>query len=225
LHKYDYDVLRYSNAFEFENWIIHQFGGMGNAKQRGDYGLDGKMPDNTPIQVKRSDDIGRNVVDNFFAAIQRSDKKLFEKNIAESKPVGYIIAFSFGKGANGEVARLKLRENVIIELITVEKIVPIAKRPTISVCVAELSRDDNGMCGIEFNAKGQSESGIEFYSWDFHYESEEGFKADIMIDRDGRQAIKLKEGVYTIAVKVVDIDGLEGVEIINLNINDKIERT
>jgi site-specific DNA-methyltransferase (adenine-specific) len=57
LHKYDYDTLRNSNAFEFESWIVQQFGGTSNAKQRSDFGLDGKMPDNTPIQVKRSDNI------------------------------------------------------------------------------------------------------------------------------------------------------------------------
>jgi DNA modification methylase len=64
LHKYDYDTLRYKNAFEFESWIVQQFGGTSNTKQRGDFGLDGKMLDNTPIQVKRSDNIGRNIIDN-----------------------------------------------------------------------------------------------------------------------------------------------------------------
>ena len=61
------------------------------------------MPDSTLVQVKRSDNIGRNVIDNFFAAVQRSDKKLFDKNVADRKPVGHIIAFSFGKGAVQEV--------------------------------------------------------------------------------------------------------------------------
>lgn len=65
LHKYDYDTLRSKDAFEFENWIIGQFGGTGNVRQRGDSGLDGRMPDNTPVQVKRSENVGRNVVDNF----------------------------------------------------------------------------------------------------------------------------------------------------------------
>jgi hypothetical protein len=41
LYKYDYDTLRYKDAFEFENWILQQFGGTGNVKQRGDFGLDG----------------------------------------------------------------------------------------------------------------------------------------------------------------------------------------
>ena len=108
LHKYDYDTLRYGNALEFESWIVQQFGGASNTKQRNDFGIDGKMPDNTPIQVKRSENIGRNVIDNFLSAVKRADKKLYDKNIEDKKPIGYIIAFSFGRGAIEEVARLKL---------------------------------------------------------------------------------------------------------------------
>jgi len=224
LHKYDYDTLRYANAFEFENWIVQQFGGTSNTKQRNDFGLDGKTSDNTPIQVKRSDNIGRNVIDNFFAAVQRSDKKLFDKNVENRKPVGYIIAFSFGKGAVEEVARLKLKEDIIIELVTVEKIVPIAKKPTITVDINELARDEKGIREIEFVASGQSEAGIEFYSWDFEYNSEKGFKADVMIDKEGKQIAKLKAGLHNIAVKVIDNDGLESVEVVKLKVNGTVER-
>ena len=224
LHKYDYDTLRNSNAFEFENWIVQQFGGINNTKQRGDFGLDGKMPDNTPIQVKRSDNIGRNVIDNFFAAVQRSDKQLFDRNIESHKPVGYIIAFSFGKGAVEEVARLKLKESVIIELVTVDKIVPIAKKPTIAVEINELLRDAKGIREIEFVATGQSEAGIEFYSWDFEYNAEKGFRASVIIDKEGKQRAKLKAGLHNIAVKVVDNDGLEGVEVVKLKVNGKVEK-
>jgi hypothetical protein len=42
-------------------------------KRHGDFGLDGKMPDNIPIQVKRSDNIGRNVIDNFMSAVERKE--------------------------------------------------------------------------------------------------------------------------------------------------------
>ncbi|MDR2585047.1 MAG: hypothetical protein LBC84_02340 [Prevotellaceae bacterium] len=224
LYKYDYDTLRYQNAFEFEEWIVQQFGGTSNTKQRNDFGLDGKMPDNTPIQVKRSDNIGRNVIDNFFAAVQRSDKRLFDKNIAEKQPVGYIIAFSFGKGAVQEAARLKLEENIIIRLVNVEDIVPIAKKPTLTVQVNELQRDDKGVLIVEFIANGQSDSGIEFYSWDFHYDAQMGFQPIVMIDKEGRQAIKLTPGLYTVAVKVFDNDGLENTEIIKLTVNDTVER-
>jgi len=226
LHKYDYDTLRYSNAFEFENWIVQQFGGTSNAKQRGDFGLDGKMPDNTPIQVKRSDNIGRNTIDNFKSAIERYDKRLSDKNKEEQNPVGYMIAFSFGRGAVEEVARLKLEENIIIELVTVDKIVPIAKKPTVKVEIREMSRDEEkGTREIEFIAFGQSEAGIEFYSWNFNYNSEQGFKADVMIDKAGRQTSKFKAGQHDIAVKVVDNDGLESIEVIKLKVNGTTERT
>ena len=84
LHKYDYDTLRFKDAFEFENFIVTAYGGRPNTKQRSDLGLDGKTLDYVPIQVKRSDVIGRNVIDNFHSAIQRNDKKLYEKNKSES---------------------------------------------------------------------------------------------------------------------------------------------
>jgi hypothetical protein len=138
LRVYDYDVLRKESAFAFETWIIKEFGGEGNVKQRGDFGLDGKMPDNPPIQVKRSDNIGRNVIDNFLSAVQRYDKKLFDKNVAEGKPVGYIIAFSFGKGAVEERSRLKNTQNIIIEFILVSDIVSYDKKPKVSLTASEI---------------------------------------------------------------------------------------
>jgi hypothetical protein len=164
-------------------------------------------------------------IDNFFAAVQRSDKRLFDKNIVNNKPVGYIIAFSFGKGAVEEVARLRLRENIIIELVTVDKIVPIAKKPTLTIEINELNRDTKGIREIEFIAAGTSEAGIEFYSWDFEYNMERGFKASIIIDKNGKQQRKLKAGLHTVAVKVVDNDGLESIEVIKLKVNGTVERT
>jgi len=106
LQKYDYNKLRYEEPFEFESWIIEQFGGEPNVKKRGDLGLDGKK-DGVPIQVKRSDGIGRSVVDNFLSAVKRADKKLYDKNIKDKKPVGYIIVFSFFIWNVAEVAELK----------------------------------------------------------------------------------------------------------------------
>lgn len=223
LHKYDYDTLRYKDAFEFENFIVNAFGGRPNTKQRGDLGLDGKTLDNVPIQVKRSDGIGRNVIDNFHSAIQRYDKKLYEKNKTEMKPAGFIIAFSFGKGAIEEVARLKNKENIIIKLVTVEDIIPIAKKPTLSVVISDKGKDKKGLREIEFTATGNSAAGIEFYSWDFDYKDDK-FKAEILLDKTGKQTWKFKAGLHQIAVKVVDNDGLESTEIIKLKVNGVLER-
>jgi len=224
LQKYDYNKLRYEDAFEFEDWIVRQFGGEPNVKKRGDLGLDGRR-DGVPIQVKRSDGIGRNVVDNFFAAVQRDDKKLYEKNKKVKKPVGYIIAFSFSKGAIEEVARLKNRENVIIELVTVDRIVPIADGPTdVMVKMREVSRDTKGNAVIEFIAKGKSESGIEFYTWDFDYDVEQGFKFFVIIDKIGKQVHSFSAGEHIIAVKAVDNDGLESIETFKIKVNGVVKK-
>jgi hypothetical protein len=224
LHKYDYDTLRYKDAFHFESWIVTQFGGQPNVKQRGDLGMDGKAADGAPIQVKRSDGIGRNVIDNFHSALQRYDKRLYDKSITEGSPAGYIIAFSFGRGAIEEVARLKNKENVIISLVEVGSIVPISKKPAITVEIVELERDKKGIRELEFRATGSSDAGIEFYSWDWDYNEQTGFKPEVIIEKQGIQRQKFKPGTHQIAVKVVDNDGLENIEIIKLKVNGQVEK-
>ena len=232
LHKYDYHTLRYKDAFEFETWIVGQFGGIANTKQRGDFGLDGRTKDNQAIQVKRSDDIGRNVIDNFYSAVQRHDKAGFERNKTDKKPVGFIIAFSFGKGAIQEVARLKNEENVLIDLVKVENIVAIAKKPKISVEIKDLGSPASAkgevakkelLREIAFVATAESEAGIEFFAWDFAYESPK-FAPEIYFDKDGKQSYKFKAGMHHIAVKVVDNEGLESLEVIKLKVNGVVER-
>ncbi|MEY4768387.1 MAG: hypothetical protein RL637_1026 [Pseudomonadota bacterium] len=225
LHKYDYDTLRYKNAFEFEKFIVQQFGGISNTKQRNDLGLDGKTQDGIPIQVKRSDNIGRNVIDNFKSACERFDKTLFDKHKLENKPVGFIIAFSFGKGAIEEVARLKNQDNIVIELKKVEDIIPIAKKPTIQLQFNDGGLNAKNLREIEFIATAESEVGIEFFAWDFNYDIEKGFKAEIMMDKIGKQLYAFKAGHYQIAVKVVDNDGLENIEILKLKINGVINHS
>jgi DNA modification methylase len=226
LHKYDYDTLRYKDAFEFETWIVGQFGGIANTKQRGDLGMDGRTRDGKPIQVKRSDNIGRNVIDNFVSACKRYDKTLFEQKQHANESVGVIIAFSFGKGAVQEVARLKNEENIIIQLVTVEEIIPIAKKPILTVEFTDLGLDKKQLREIEFVAIGESAAGIEFYSWDWNYNEQEGiFKPEMLRDKEGKQTQKFKAGSYCIAVKVVDNDGLESLEIIKLKVNGHIEKT
>jgi len=219
LHKYDYDTLRHSNAFEFESWIIQQLGGIPNLKQRNDFGLDGRTSAGIPIQVKRSDNIGRNIIDNFKSACERFDKNLFDNNKTEGKSIGILIAFSFGKGAIQEVARLKNQENTIIELLKVDEIVPIAKKPKLRVEFTDLGLDAKGLREIEFTAFGESEVGIEFYAWNFNYNALEGFKADVIIDKIGKQIEKFSSGSHQIAVKVVDNEGLESLEVIELKVN------
>jgi site-specific DNA-methyltransferase (adenine-specific) len=239
LHKYDYDKLRYADAFEFETWIIEQFGGSPQNKRGGDSGVDGKtgtmlkLEDNkprevaagTPIQVKRSEKIGVNVVKNFSVSAKQYNNSLFEHNKATGNPVGYIIAFSFSRGAVQEVARLRNREHIIIDLVNVDNIVPISKKPDLVVTINELSRDAKGMREIEFIAAGNSDAGIEFYSWDFTYNAEKGFVPSVIRDTEGKQTTTLTAGIHHIAVKAVDNNGLESIEVIKLKVNGVVERS
>jgi len=97
--------------FEFQNWCVGALGGTVNPKKVGDKGIDGfTFMHRYPIQVKQSEGIGRNVVDNFETALQRAKQDM-----------GYIIAFSFGKGAYEEVAEAKQR-GLHIDLLTVDKL-------------------------------------------------------------------------------------------------------
>ena len=97
--------------FEFQNWVFEKLHGRVNPRKTGDMGIDGWIELDCPVQVKQSEDVGRNVVDNFETAIRRMNKNR-----------GVIVALSFGKGAYEEVARVKNDEMVEIRLKTVEEI-------------------------------------------------------------------------------------------------------
>ena len=105
------DDLKKLPPFEFQNWCVGALGGTVNSKKVGDMGIDGFTFFNRyPIQVKQSENVGRNVVDNFETALKR-----------DKKDKGFIIALSFSKGAYEEVARIK-KEGLFIELLTVDKL-------------------------------------------------------------------------------------------------------
>lgn len=118
------DDLRALKPFEFQNWIIERINGTHAPRRSGDMGIDGwSFLTHDPIQVKQSDGIGRNVIDNFETAITRDERKK-----------GYVIAFSFGRGAVEEVARAKGKAGLEIELVTVQSLLdrthPLAHEPT-----------------------------------------------------------------------------------------------
>ncbi len=115
--------LRELKPFEFQNWVLDEIGGRVSRKKVGDMGLNGHLiktlwHEKAGIQVKQSDRVGRNVVDNFETALRR-DK--YQK--------GYIVAFSFTKGAYEEVARVKNKGELEITLITIKELLD--KRKTL----------------------------------------------------------------------------------------------
>jgi hypothetical protein len=101
--------LKALKPFEFQNWIVDRINGIQANRKSGDMGIDGwTFMIHDPVQIKQSDSVGRNVIDNFETAIERAGKKR-----------GFIIAFSFTRGSHEEVARVK-QKGVEIHLVTVE---------------------------------------------------------------------------------------------------------
>ena len=105
--------------FEFQNWAIRKFFGTHSPRKSGDMGIDGySFMVGNPIQVKRSYDVGRNVVDNFETAMRRGGHDM-----------GYIVGFSFTRNAREEVARARVQDDMDIRLVTVEQLLDEARLP------------------------------------------------------------------------------------------------
>ena len=105
------DELKALEPFQFQNWVVDRIGGVPSSKKTDDKGVNGyTFMVREPIQVKQSENIGVNIVNSFETAIRKTHKQ-----------IGYIIAFSFGKGAYEEAARAKLEENLDIKLVRVDE--------------------------------------------------------------------------------------------------------
>jgi Restriction endonuclease len=105
--------LRALAPFEFQHWIIQRVSGHESPRRTADMGVDGySFMERLPIQVKQSERVGRNVVDNFETAIRR-----------EGKHKGYIVAFSYTRGAMEEVARLRREGELEIVLVRVADVI------------------------------------------------------------------------------------------------------
>lgn len=112
--------LRALKPFEFQNWIVSKLYGTHSARRVHDMGIDGySFFTRDPIQVKQSFGVGRNVVDNFQTAIRRA-----------GHTEGWIIAFSFTRGAHEEAARARKDEGLDIKLVKVQEVLLQVRRPT-----------------------------------------------------------------------------------------------
>lgn len=126
------EELRTYPAFEFQNWAIIALGGVPNKIKVRDMGIDGKLypiedikkekkegldlfgdiDRYIPIQVKRTDQVGRPDIEKFEVAMKR-DKR--EK--------GIVIGFDFSRDALKEIRRVEREEGLFIEPKTVNQIV------------------------------------------------------------------------------------------------------
>ncbi len=132
------EELRVYPAFEFQNWVINALGGVPNKIKVRDMGIDGKLypiedikkekkPANKylgdknlfgdidryiPIQVKRTDQVGRPDIENFEVAMKR-----------DKRDKGIVIGFDFSRDALKEIRRAEREEDLFIEPKTVNQIV------------------------------------------------------------------------------------------------------
>ena len=103
--------LKKLSDWAFQNWVVERIAGTPSPKKSDDKGVDGyTFMTREPIQVKQSEGVGRNVVDNFQTAIRR-----------KQKTTGYIFAFSFVKGAYEEASRAKQEDGIDIKLIRIDE--------------------------------------------------------------------------------------------------------
>lgn len=111
------DDLHQMSPLDFQQWVIGRVNGHERGRHSGDMGIDGyEFFERLPIQVKQSERVGRNVVDNFETAVER-----------DGKHRGYIVAFSFTKGAREEAARVRRQGKVEIVLVKAEDVLRVGE--------------------------------------------------------------------------------------------------
>jgi hypothetical protein len=126
------EELRQYPPFEFQNWAINAIGGMPSRVRSRDMGIDGRLYpvediskvkkegqdlfgqiDNyIPIQVKRTDQVGRPDIEKFETVMKR-----------DRRTKGIFVGFSYSADAEKEVRRAERDEGLDIELITVDGII------------------------------------------------------------------------------------------------------
>lgn len=65
---------------------------------------------------------------------------------------------------------------------------------------------------------------INIDGFDYDEAKNKGLKPEILLDKTGTQTRKFKPSQHTVAVKVVENDGLENVEVIRIKVNGVVTR-
>ena len=109
--------LRQLGPFEFQHWIVQRVLGEQSPRKTADKGIDGySFFERLPIQVKQKERVGRPELDAFETAIRR-----------EKKHKGFLVAFSFSKGAIEGAALARKERNIQIVPVKVEDVVQVGE--------------------------------------------------------------------------------------------------
>jgi hypothetical protein len=104
--------LRILAPIEFQNWVIQRLSGKASSLRDSRFGIDAYTAEGYPIQIKQSDNIGRNVIEKFASVMGR----IKAKN-------GIIIAFSFADDAIRGIVRARINYRVEIKKVTVKELI------------------------------------------------------------------------------------------------------
>jgi hypothetical protein len=110
--------LRKLTSSEFQNWVLKKMSGKSSSQSDAHMGIDGYTIDGTPILIRQTDDIDRNEIEKFAAAMGRHNAKN-----------GTIVAFNFGTDAVRGRVRAKLNYGREIQMITVRELIEGRNRP------------------------------------------------------------------------------------------------
>lgn len=97
---------------EFQNWVLKRMNGKPASTSDTRTGIDGYTLDGQPVSIKQADNVGRNVIENFAAAMGRHKSKS-----------GTIVAFSFDNDAVRGRVRAKLNYGIDMQMVTVRELI------------------------------------------------------------------------------------------------------
>ena len=104
--------LRRLAPIEFQNWVVQRLSGKASSIRDSRIGIDAYTVEGYPIQIRQSDNIGRNVIENFASVMGR----IKAKN-------GIIIAFSFADDAIRGIVRARINYRVEIKKVTIKELI------------------------------------------------------------------------------------------------------
>jgi len=104
--------LKKMSPNEFQDWVLKRVAGKPSSQSDVHMGIDGYTVDGKPVSIKQADNVGRNAIENFAAAMGRHRSRN-----------GTIVAFSFDNDAIRGRVRAKLNYGTDIQMVTVRELI------------------------------------------------------------------------------------------------------
>ena len=104
--------LRILAPIEFQKWVVQRLSGKASSLRDSRIGIDAYTAEEHPIQIRQSDNIDRNAIENFASLMGR----IKAKN-------GVIIAFSFADDSIRGIVRARMNYRVEIKKVTVKELI------------------------------------------------------------------------------------------------------